>query len=326
VSEVQPIHRQRVGLLVVGAVATCLVAAIVSLPREDAPLPAVARQALEIALPQWHTTEPVNEIVYGTRGFDTFGETFLLLAAVVGVVVISRSKEHHRTVLLEDVLAREEQAVVDRRPAGAAANAGPSDPEEAEREEGAGVDEPQTPSPRDVRERADAGREPRARVGTQELERAPQMTIVVRGGLRVAAPVLAVAGLYLVAWGYAPGGGFPAGAVIAGVLLLAYVAYGYPAVRRFVDREMLENVEMAGAAAIIGLGLAGLAIEGSFSANFLPLGTVQTIRSGGVLQAFSAAELFEVATGLTLVIFALLSMGSDWVDEPEGDASGGGRP
>ena len=47
------------------------------------PCPAIARYALEIALPQWHITEPVNEVVYGTRGFDTFGETFLLLAAVV---------------------------------------------------------------------------------------------------------------------------------------------------------------------------------------------------------------------------------------------------
>ena len=49
------------------------------------PLPAVARYAMDVALPRWGLTEPVNEVVYGTRGFDTFGETFLLLAAVVSV-------------------------------------------------------------------------------------------------------------------------------------------------------------------------------------------------------------------------------------------------
>ncbi|MBV8950081.1 MAG: sodium:proton antiporter, partial [Actinobacteria bacterium] len=93
----QEVHRPVVGLALVAALATCLAAAMVTLPRDGAPLPAVARYALDVALPKWHTTEPVNEIVYGTRGFDTFGETFILLAAVVGVIVISRSKERRRT-------------------------------------------------------------------------------------------------------------------------------------------------------------------------------------------------------------------------------------
>ena len=41
-----------------------------------------------------------------------------------------------------------------------------------------------------------------------------------------AAPVLAIAGLYLAAWGYSPGGGFPAGAVMLGVVLLLYAGFG----------------------------------------------------------------------------------------------------
>ena len=48
---------------------------------------------MEVALPKWRHHEPVNEVVYGTRGFDTFGETFLLLAAVVGIMTITRGKE-----------------------------------------------------------------------------------------------------------------------------------------------------------------------------------------------------------------------------------------
>ena len=71
-------------------------AAVVGIPRDHAALPAVARYAMEVALPRWGLTEPVNEIVYGTRGFDTFGETFLLLAAVVSVVMITRSAEPRR--------------------------------------------------------------------------------------------------------------------------------------------------------------------------------------------------------------------------------------
>ena len=76
--------------------AVALGVAMAEIPREHAPLSQVARYALDVALPQWGLTEPVNEVVYGTRGFDTFGETFLLLAAVISVVVITRPREPRR--------------------------------------------------------------------------------------------------------------------------------------------------------------------------------------------------------------------------------------
>lgn len=300
------LRRPKVAVVLVAGAATCLAAAMVTLPRDGAPLPDVARYAMEVALPKWHTTEPVNEIVYGTRGFDTFGETFLLLAAVMGVVVISRSKETRRTRLLEDVLAREEQAGL-RRGAGGTGSGRASAAEQEERaEDGPGGGDHTKPP-----------EEPHSRVGAREPERAAAMTVVVRGGIRTVAPVLAVAGIYLAAWGFSPGGGFPAGGVITGIILLAYVAYGHRAVSRIVRRNLLESLEMLGAAAIIGVELSGLVLKGSFSANTLPLGQVQSIRSGGILQAFSGSELVEVATGLTLVIFAFLSMGSDWAEEDE---------
>src|SRR5690348_18282456 len=83
------------------------------MPREHAPLPLIARYALEIAIPRWKLTEPVNEIVYGTRGFDTFGETFLLLAAVVSVIVITRPREPRRGYFGEESAGAREQAETD---------------------------------------------------------------------------------------------------------------------------------------------------------------------------------------------------------------------
>ena len=133
--------------------------------------------------------------------------------------------------------------------------------------------------------------------------------------MRVAAPVLATAGLYLVAWGYSPGGGFPGGAVALGVVLLAYVALGYRRIEPVIRPDVVEPLELAGALAILALEVMGLVLKGSFSANFLPLGPVGTIRSGGILQAFSGSELIEVGTGLTLAIFGLLGMGHDWSDD-----------
>jgi multicomponent Na+:H+ antiporter subunit B len=279
----EPTHRPWLGAALVGGTAALLAAAMLSLPREDAPLPAIARYALETALPRWHLTEPVSEVVYGTRGFDTFGETFLLLAAVVGVLTVTRRRERRHGFLDEEQLARREQAAVDPHM--------PHDPEQL------------------AAERAEEA----------EMEDAGAMTVVVQVGVRVAAPVLATAGLYLVAWGYTPGGGFPAGAVMVGVVLLAYTAFGYRRIKPVVRPDVLEVAELLGASAIIVTLLLGLVLRGSFTANFLPLGQLASIRAGGIVQVFSGSELVEVATGLALAIFGLLGITRDWTEDDDQD-------
>jgi multicomponent Na+:H+ antiporter subunit B len=286
------------------AVAVVLGAAVLGSPREHAPLPALARQAMELALPRWHTTEPVSEIVYGTRGFDTFGETFLLLAAVSGVIVVSRRRERRRGFIGEEQAGAREQAEARRHQSRGAASEGEARRAE-ERERGGGHD---PPTPDDTP------------LGTPAPETAAAMTVVARGAVRVVAPVLIVAGLYLVAWGYTPGGGFPAGAVLLGVVLFVYVTLGYRRIEPVIRPDVIEPLELGGALAIVVLGLLGLFLKGSFLANVLPLGAQQTIRSGGLLQAFSVTELVEVGTGLVLVVFGLLGMGHDWSEEDGGDA------
>jgi multicomponent Na+:H+ antiporter subunit B len=159
-------------------------------------------------------------------------------------------------------------------------------------------------------------------LGTPAPERAAALTVVGRGAVRTVEPILLIAGLYLAAWGYSPGGGFPAGAVMLGGILLAYVGFGYRKVRRVIRPDVVEPLELAGALLIVGLEALGLVLKGSFSANFLPLGRVGTLRSGGLLQAFSGAELIEVATGLTLAVFGLVSMGHDWTDPDDGNPKG----
>ena len=64
--------------------------------------------------------------------------------------------------------------------------------------------------------------------------------------------------------------------------------------------------------------------KGSFGANWLPLAPMATPLSGGAAQLFSAAELIEVGTGLTIVVFALLGMSHDWARDDQGEARGGG--
>ena len=307
-AEHEPLHRPLIAALLVGGLAAAMAIAVAGIPREHAPLPAIARQAMTIALPKWGLTEPVNEVVYGTRGFDTFGETFLLLAAVISVVLITRSKEPRRGYFGEETAAGRERSRPGRAaPADAAEDAARrAEHREQDGQDPAGQAGPATPD--------------RVPLGTPAPETAAAMTVVTRTAIRAALPVLAVAGLYLVAWGYAPGGGFPGGAIVMGVALLAYAGFGRRRIARIVQPRLLEAVEIAGAMAIVATELLGLLLRGSFSANWLPLAAPQTIASGGIAQLFSASELIEVGTGLTIAVFTLLAMGHDWAQDEQGDA------
>ncbi len=312
-SEPEALHRPGVaGVLALG-MAACLVVAVVGIPRERAHLPAIARQALEVAVPRWQIAEPVNEVVYGTRGFDTFGETFLLLGAVVSVMTLTRRREtrqEHADEHGEEKAGRRERAEIDPPGGGDAEQAQARVAEQREEPAGgrsAGITYPD--------------HEP---LGTPAPERAEAMSVVTRTAARAAAPLLAVGSVYLVAEGYSPGGGFPAGAVILGVILMLWAGFGHERMGRAVQQGPLEALELTGALAIVGIELLGLVFKGSVSANWLPLAkSSTTILSGGVVQAFSGSELIEVATGLSLAVFSLLAMRHDWTPDEHGEPAGG---
>jgi len=141
------------------------------------------------------------------------------------------------------------------------------------------------------------------------------MTVMTRTTIRAVLPFLTVAGAYLVAQGFSPGGGFPGGVVLLGVALLAYAGFGYPAISRVVRPDLVETLEMAGALAILAIFAWGVPATGSFGGSWIPLTPEQTLRSGGIVQAFSVTELVEVATGLVLAVFGLLLMEHDWAGQ-----------
>ena len=306
----EPRHRPWLGLLLTLGTAVALGAAYIAAPRENAPLPSAATYALVTSLPDWKLLEPVNEVVYGSRGFDTFGETFLLLAAVVSIMVLTRPREPRRGYFGEETAGEREQHEID-----------PDAPPDAEERQTRAADE---------RERRETGSVPpdpdHAPLGGHGPERAESLTVVTRTAIRMAAPILAVTGLYLVAWGYSPGGGFPGGAVMLGVLLRVYAGFGRRRIARVARPGVLETAELAGALLIIGTETLGLLLRGSFSGNWLPLAEPGTILSGGVAQLFSVGELIEVGTGLSIAVFGLLSVGRDWASgEDEGEADAGGE-
>src|SRR4051812_28140339 len=93
------------GLLAVG---------MVTVGGEDRPLPAIARRAMVDSLPALRTTEPVSAVVYGFRAMDTFGETFLLLAAGVSVVLLAPPLQERGGFIGEGRARRVERADTDR--------------------------------------------------------------------------------------------------------------------------------------------------------------------------------------------------------------------
>jgi multicomponent Na+:H+ antiporter subunit B len=299
------------GVVLAAATAVVLGAAYLAAPRDTLPLPAAARYALVTSLPDWKLLEPVNEVVYGSRGFDTFGETFLLLAAVVSIVVLTRPREARRGYFGEHEAGEREQREID-----------PKEPLDSEERQTRAADERERQSEGGDR-LEDPDLEP---LGGHDAERAEKLTVVARTAIRLAAPILAVTGCYLVAWGYSPGGGFPGGAVLLGVLLLAYAGFGRRRIARVARPGVLETAEMAGALLIIGTELLGLIIKGSFSANWLPLAEPGTIRSGGIVQLFSTGEFIEVGTGLSIAVLGLLSVTRDWSPDEEGEQDSDDKP
>ncbi len=295
---------------------------------------------MAVALPDWRTTEPVSEVVYGTRAFDTFGETFLLLAAVVSVLLLARHRERRREYFGEEEAGLEEQQYENpgdepigpaERAARAADTREDDLTEDATREEGERGVGGREAGGRGAGARGGGGREDRGPgpgprtpdaepVSAAAPEPAQAMTAVVRVAVRWMLPLLAVAGFYLVLEGYSPGGGFPAGVVLVGLVLLVYAGFGYRRIARLVRPGPLEVLELVGALLVIVVLALGLVLEGSFGANWLPLAPERTLRSGGTMQAFSLAELVEVGTGLTIVIFSLLAIRHDWTPTNPDDA------
>jgi multicomponent Na+:H+ antiporter subunit B len=120
-------------------------------------------------------------------------------------------------------------------------------------------------------------------------------------------PVALLTGLYVVAHGQlSPGGGFQGGVILATALHLAYVAADYRALDRIRPRELLDGIDAVAAGAFTTLGLAGLIAGAAYLQNVLPLGTFNTLSSGGLVPVVNAAVGAEVASGVIVLLACFL--------------------
>ncbi len=87
----------------------------------------------------------------------------------------------------------------------------------------------------------------------------PHDSVVVRFAGRVQAPLLQLYALYVLFHGhYSPGGGFQAGATLAGSFLLFRITEGYPAGLRGLTTRRATTLAVIGVAIYLSFGLLGL--------------------------------------------------------------------
>jgi multicomponent Na+:H+ antiporter subunit B len=139
------------------------------------------------------------------------------------------------------------------------------------------------------------------------LQQAPDDTTrndAVRVGGLLAIPAVFLLGLWLVAFGLVtPGGGFQGGVLLAGAIVLVFLAAGFRPYARLTPTHWLDFTEGTGAAGFTLLGAGALLGGASFLHNFLGPGVRGTLESGGSLPLLNWATALAVP-GAMLLLFS----------------------
>jgi multicomponent Na+:H+ antiporter subunit B len=128
---------------------------------------------------------------------------------------------------------------------------------------------------------------------------------LIQAGSKLIFPAILVLGAYVFIHGHlTPGGGFQGGAIIATGFLLMMMAYkDYK-----VSHGVLMWVESLAGITFAGIGIIGLISSQSFLENFLPVGQLNALFSGGIIPIIYIAVGFKVAAELTGVLETLLNI------------------
>lgn len=147
-------------------------------------------------------------------------------------------------------------------------------------------------------------REPQESRGTRQV---PGTSSAIRfAGIFLAGFALLVALYIILAVHVTPGGGFQSGVLIAAGLLSLYLADEYRVYDRLAPVAAVERVEALAAGSYLLVGLAGLAVTGTFLANILPLGELGGLYAAGTIWVLNLIVAFEVTAGFVLIFAEFL--------------------
>jgi multicomponent Na+:H+ antiporter subunit B len=121
----------------------------------------------------------------------------------------------------------------------------------------------------------------------------------------VALPAVFLLGLWIVAFGVVtPGGGFQGGVILAGAMLLVFLAGGFRPYKELTPTAFVDLAEGTGAAAYTLVGVGGLLAGAAYLHNFIGLGAPGTLKAGGTMLLLDWATAIEVSSAM-LLLFSL---------------------
>ncbi len=113
-------------------------------------------------------------------------------------------------------------------------------------------------------------------------------------------PLIILFGFYVIIHGHlSPGGGFQGGVIIASAFLLMFLAKNDDFA---LNHKIMGLIEALSGASFILIGLLGLLIMNRFFDNFLPLGTLGNLFSGGVIPLIYIFVGLKVSAEITALV------------------------
>src|SRR6056297_3962568 len=134
------------------------------------------------------------------------------------------------------------------------------------------------------------------------------LSFIVKRTLGIMTPFIALFGFYLISHGHlSPGGGFQGGVILAAISIIFSIVYGSAFDYRRYSPQTKTVLETVGALTFLGLGLAGIVMEGAFLHNlgFLTAET-GTLISAGSIPYINIGVGFKVGAGVAIIFYSMI--------------------
>jgi multicomponent Na+:H+ antiporter subunit B len=152
-----------------------------------------------------------------------------------------------------------------------------------------------------LRERPGEGTRDTPREGRPD-RRHVQTSALVRACGLAAVPALVGLAVFVTVRGHLTvGGGLQGGALAVAAVAVVLLGGGYGASHELASDDRLDVEEGIGAGGYVAIGLAALALGGAFLANWLPLGELGALLSGGTIVVLSVLVAVEARAALVLI-------------------------
>ena len=211
-------------------------------------------------------------VVFNFRGYDTMGESFILITALAGSLCILRLPKTAEEEAEEEKKAKAAKKAQKARKALSISEA--------------------------------AALEDKLRAEREVQPKIHAMSIIVRYTANLFLPLACTFGGYVILHGdSSPGGGFQGGVLVASAVLLVFLAYGGKALGRVFATDFLHQSETIAELIYIAIGLIGVLVGLNFAANML-------VEQLGIETAvlMNDAVGYHVLAGVGCLLIMLLGM------------------